>query len=126
MKNDISVLICDDNLAIRTALSRAMKFKKGIEVLAELESFEELERSLDDYKADVILMDVNLAGISGVDGIGALRAVGVETPVIIMSADRRNEQPALDAGASAFFYKGSTDMNELVENIKHAVGSAKH
>ena len=43
-----------------------------------------------------------------------------------MSADRRNEQPALDAGASAFFYKGSTDMNELVENIKHAVGSAKH
>lgn len=119
----VTVLICDDNRSVRTTLARALQLKEGIEVLAEVESFEQLEQQLDDRKPDVILLDVNMAGVSGVEGIKSLRAAGISTPIVVMSADSRNQKPALDAGASAFFYKGSSDLKQLVSDLHHCANA---
>jgi DNA-binding NarL/FixJ family response regulator len=120
---NIGVLICDDNLTVRASLSRALSFKKGVEVLAEISSFDEMEPALEKYQPAVVLLDVNMPGISGIDGLKKLRQAGIDVPVIIMSADQRNREPALEAGVSSFFYKGSTNITELVDDIKAAVGA---
>lgn len=118
----ISVLICDDNDNVRLTLARALKFKKDIRVLGEASSFEELIGAMKTQVPDVILMDVNMSGTDGVEGIKALRGSGDNTPVILMSADERNEDRAGAVGAASFFYKGSIDLATLVENIRAAAG----
>lgn len=118
----VRVVFCDDNEVVRVTLSRALKFKKGIEVVGEVESFEALESVIADAKPDVILLDVNMPGIDGVHGINLLRAAGHDLPIIVMSADKRNEGAAIQAGAAGFFYKGTTDLDELVRTLVSAAG----
>lgn len=119
----VRVLVCDDNERVRLTLVRALSYKPDIEVVGEVGSFEELSDLLVSAAADVILLDVNMPGLSGLEGLTALRADGFSTPVIVMSAESRHEVPALEAGAASFFYKGSTDMNALVGDLRTAAGS---
>ena len=116
----IRVVICDDNEKVRVTLARALKYKSDVEVVGESGSFEELAAQLPTVKAQIVLLDFNLPGLNGVDGIKHLRANGFAVPVIMMSADKRAEGPALQAGAVSFFYKGSTDLTLLVEGIRSA------
>lgn len=119
----IKVLICDDNEPVRVTLARALRYKPGIEVIGEAGSAEELLEIIESLPADVILMDINLPGMTGVEGIAKLREKGIATPVISMSADKRNEVLATSAGATSFFYKGTTDLGVLVADIRSAAGS---
>jgi DNA-binding NarL/FixJ family response regulator len=116
----LRVLVCDDNERVRLTLTRALGYKAGIEIVGEVASFEDLERELPTARPDIVLLDVNMPGMSGVDGLAHLRAAGLTLPVIVMSAERRHEEPALAAGAASFFYKGSTDINALVADIRAA------
>jgi len=116
----VRILLCDDNERVRLTLTRALGYKAGIEVVGEVGSFEELDAELDTTKPDLVLLDVNMPGLSGVDGLASLRARGCTIPVIVMSAEARHREPALAAGAASFFYKGTTDMTALVADIRAA------
>lgn len=95
----------------------------GVEVVATAQSIDDLLALIGGDTPDVLLLDVNLPGLSGIDGLGRIRAAGFTNPVVVMSADRRNEEPALQAGAAAFFYKGTTDLPRLIAEIRRAVTS---
>lgn len=117
---NVRILVCDDNEAVRTTLVRSLKYKRGIEVLGEASTVEELIELLPRTRPDVVVLDVNMPGMTGVEGIKRLRDAGDNTPVVILSADLRNKVPAETAGAASFFYKGSTDIAELIEGIRAA------
>jgi len=120
----VRVLVCDDNERVRLTLVRALTYKPDIEVVGEASSFEEMQTMLPTATPDVLLLDVNMPGMTGVEGLAALRAAGITIPAVIMSAESRHEFPALEAGAASFFYKGSTDMNALVGVIRTAAEAA--
>lgn len=112
----VRVVVCDDNESVLVTLTRALEYREGLEIAAQAESVEELLELVDDARPDVIVLDVNLPGLNGIEGLGELRGRDVRTPVILMSADKRNAEPAEAAGAR-FFYKGTTDLEDLVAEI---------
>lgn len=116
----VRVLVCDDNEPVRVTLARALEYRKGLEVAAEAGDVAEVLEIVPGARPDVIVLDVNLPGLNGIEGLHELRARGIRVPVVLMSADKRNAEPAEAAGAR-FFYKGTTDLEDLVAEIFAAV-----
>lgn len=114
-------MICDDNDRLRRLLVQMLIRQEDLELVGETGSAEDLLELLGGEPPDVILLDVNLPGLNGLEGIASLRGAGYTNPVVVMSADRHNERPARRAGAAAFFYKGSTDIAELFAMVRRAV-----
>ena len=123
MSKNLRILLCDDNTVLRTALVAALSFR-GVDVLGDYDSFEDLAEQFRQLRPDVVLVDINLPGISGTDGIRVMRSKGINVPVVAMSADIRNEPKAIAAGANGFFYKGSTDFAKLVDILRAALAAA--
>lgn len=121
MGDPIRLVICDDNESLRRALVRLLDAKADIEIAGEAGSVEELLALVGANDPGVVLLDVNLPGLSGLDGLARLREQGCKAPVMVMSADRWNQGPAEEAGAAGFFFKGTTDVTELVDGIRSAV-----
>ncbi|HLG01518.1 MAG TPA: response regulator transcription factor [Acidimicrobiia bacterium] len=118
-----TILLCDDNDLLRELLARIIEGADDLALVGQVGSAEELLDMLAGASPDVILLDVNLPGLNGIDGIAPLRDAGYMNPIVIMSADRRNEHLAEAAGAAAFFYKGNTDVGELFSTIRSAIAS---
>lgn len=114
------MVVCDDNEPVRVTLARALEYRERLEVAAEAEDVEEVLELVPSIRPDVIVLDVNLPGLNGIEGLLELRARGLHAPVVLMSADKRNAEPAKAVGAR-FFYKGTTDLDDLVAEIFAAV-----
>lgn len=121
----IGLFVCDDNERVRHALVRMLGGTDDIDIIGEAQSTEELLALLRDSAADAVLLDVNLPGLSGIEGLARLRESGYAKPIVVMSADRRNEGPARDAGAAGFYYKGEADSAALAGVIRLAVAQAR-
>lgn len=119
----LDVVVCDDDDAFRRMLGRAL-VSRGARVRASVTSFEELVEVLATEDPDVVLLDVNLPGIDGIEGLRVLREAGSSVPVVICSADRRFAPAAEAAGAAMFVYKGQLRLVDLVDRIREAAGTA--
>lgn len=117
-------MVCDDNARLRLLLVQTINGQSDVSLVGEASSAEELLELLHDEVPDVVLLDVNLPGLSGLDTIVKLREAGYENPIVVMSADRRNEDAARRLGASAFFYKGTTDIPGLFGVIREVAASS--
>lgn len=120
----VRVMICDDNESVRLTLVRALRYRNGIDLIGHFGRVAQMLEELDRIQPDVIVLDANIPDMSGFDGIRELRRRGVCLPVIVMSADKRNEAPARALGAG-FFYKGSADLDRLTQTIRSAAGSRR-
>lgn len=120
----IRLMVCDDNSRLRLLLVQMINGQSDVDLVGEASSAEELLKLLDGEVVDVVLLDVNLPGLSGLDTIAELREAGYENAIVVMSADRRNEDAARRLGASAFFYKGTTDIPALFGVIREAASSS--
>ncbi|MGE5281119.1 MAG: response regulator transcription factor [Chloroflexota bacterium] len=92
----IRVLIADDSETILLLLRTRLEME-GYEVLTAADGTEVIERMRDAEPApDILLLDAMMPRKSGIDALRELRAAGVQTPVLIVSA----HQDELDAGAA--------------------------
>jgi DNA-binding NarL/FixJ family response regulator len=105
-----SALIIDDHPLFCDALSMTLKAAVGIR---EVRTADRLEAALEiicaGYRPDVIVLDLNLPDVSGLDGLVRLRRAAGRTPVVVVSslADRRIIASAIRAGAAGFVPKHS-------------------
>lgn len=102
-----TVLIVDDHDALRGSLRDWLQHTfPGVAVLSAASVQEALD-TLTRVAADVVLMDIGLPGMNGIEGTRAIRARAPETPVVMLSIldDRAHVAEALDAGAVAFVPK---------------------
>jgi DNA-binding NtrC family response regulator len=102
------VLVIEDDAELRSLLRFALE-RDGHEV-QELPAANELMSSLNDGQiegVDVIVTDIRMPGVSGLDLLASLRAVGSRTPVVVMTAfgDAAERSRALRLGAFAFLDK---------------------
>lgn len=100
-----TILVVDDEAGMRSFLSRALEGKVGS--VATAESAEAGAALLEARHVDLILLDVSLPGISGVEWLKALRAAGNPADVILMTAyaDMETAIAALRSGAADFIVK---------------------
>ncbi len=114
------VLVVEDDDDVRDALDRGLAIH-GFEV-ASVESAEAASTRLAGRPADVLVVDVGLPGMSGIDLCSHLRSAEVDVPILILSArDQVGDRVAgLEAGADDYLVK-PFDLTELVLRLRSLV-----
>lgn len=103
----ISVLIVDDHAIVRSGLSGFLSVQPDIEIVGEAASGEEAIRQVQDTIPDVVLMDLAMPGIDGVEATARVREISPRTQVIVLTSHHGDEFifPAIRAGALSYVLK---------------------
>jgi two-component system invasion response regulator UvrY len=103
----VSVLIVDDQLPFRAVARTVIGLTAGFEVAAEAESGEDAVAIADERVPDLVLMDINLPGINGIEATRRIRAAHPDVAVILLSTYSEADLPAdaRDCGAIAYVHK---------------------
>ena len=122
----ISVSIVEDNDKLRATLARVLNRAEGFRCLSQYANAEDALKDLPQVRPDVVLMDINLPGMNGVQCVRQLKALLPEIQVMMLTVyeDTENIFNALAAGASGYMLK-RTSSKELLEAIQevHRGGS---
>ena len=115
----IRVVVVDDHAILRSGLRKVLEAEADIEVVGEAESAERAVFEALSTKPDVVVMDVVMPGLSGIDGTPAvLRAApGVKVLVLSMQDDPRYVREAFAVGAAGYVLKEAADT-EVVGAIR--------
>jgi len=121
----IRVLIADDHAVLREGMRRLLEQEKDLEIVSEAGDGEEAVRLVSELKPDVVLMDIVMPKLSGVEATKSIKQLSPATNVLILTAysDIRYILGLLEAGACGYLLK-SARSNEIVGAI-HAVHSGE-
>ncbi|MGB3868659.1 MAG: response regulator transcription factor [Flavobacteriales bacterium] len=114
----VHVALFDDSKVIRDSLGTLLSTTPGIGLCGCFPNAERVVERVDACKPDVVLMDIDMPGINGIEAVRLLHAQHPELPVIMLTvfADAERVYAALCAGAMGYLLK-NTDPNELLEAI---------
>jgi DNA-binding NarL/FixJ family response regulator len=117
----ITVMIVDDHDMVRRGASSYLEAQPDISVVAQAGTGEEAVRLAREYVPDVVLMDLVMPGMDGVDATRKVKDVSPRTQIIILTSFHQDEFifPALQAGAISYLLK-DVKATELVEAIRRA------
>jgi DNA-binding NarL/FixJ family response regulator len=122
----ITVSIVEDNDQLRGTLARVIDRAEGFECLSHYGTAEDALKDLPNVRPEVVLMDINLPGMNGVECVRQLKQVLPKTQVMMLTVyeDTENIFNALAAGSSGYMLK-RTPRDELLEAIRevHRGGS---
>ena len=106
----ITLLIIDDHFVVRSGLVASLELEDDLKVVGETDRGEDAAALFDQKKPNVVLMDVQLPGISGIEATTALLREHPEAHVLIFSTFARDEEirSALKAGALGYLQKSSS------------------
>jgi two-component system, NarL family, response regulator len=115
----IRILIADDHPIVREGLHAVLSDQPDLEVVGQAPTGVEAVTLALAYRPDVILMDLRMPGLNGVEAIAAVRAQWAEAHVIVLTTYDGDEDiyRALQAGAQAYLLK-DTPRAELLEAIR--------
>ena len=115
----IRVLIVDDNAAVRVMLSRTLSRQAGLDVMGTVQSGEEACAAAAADPPDVVLMDVRMAGMGGIEAARWLKENVPSARVVGMSADEEGPtaKAMREAGAVEFVPK-TASVDQLVHALK--------
>lgn len=118
MSEKIKVMLVDDHAVVRAGYKMLLKNSPEMEVVIEAESGEEACRYHGEYNPDVVVMDISLPGIGGIEATKRIIAKDPKAKVLVFSMheDVIFVEQALQAGASGYITK-STAPQLLVEAI---------
>ncbi len=115
----ITVFLLDDHALVRTGYRLILQQHLDIQVVGEAETGEEGLQKIRSLKPDVVLCDLHMPGLSGLEITDRLSRSGSQTKVVIVSVQLDGPMPKrlIDAGASGYLGKGC-DADELVRAIR--------
>jgi two-component system invasion response regulator UvrY len=123
----IKVILCDDHALIRRGVRDTLSDAPDIEVVAEAGDYGELRSRLRDASCDVLVLDINLPGRSGLDVLHALKDEGSTIRVLVVSMYPEDQYAirALRAGAYGYVNKGG-DPALLVTAVRTVAQGRKY
>jgi two-component system, NarL family, nitrate/nitrite response regulator NarL len=111
----VGVLVVDDSLVFRTGMTRAVQACAGMELIGEAESGEAALRAVAELDPDIVILDLRMPGLDGIEVVRALRAQDPPPAcrVLLISAtlDDALEAEAIAAGADACLSKAESRAN---------------
>ncbi len=115
------VLLIDDHALVRKGIEELLR-SRGVRVVASVSSGEEGVRRARELPADVILLDIKMPGMTGIETLRQLRANGVATPVVMLTMSREDADlsAALRGGAQGYLLK-DIEPEELVPALEAAL-----
>lgn len=121
MEEPIKVLLVDDHEMVRIGLAAVLGTEDGIEVVGEAGSGEEGIRLAQEYNPDVVLMDLVMEGMDGIETTRQLLKLYPDCKVIVLTSylDDEKMYPVIEAGAFSYLLKTSR-ANEVADAIRAA------
>ncbi len=121
MSTPISVIIVDDHAVVREGLRAYLDALPGFVVLAEAESGKRAVQLTEEHIPDVVLMDLVMDEMDGVEATRRVRQVSPRTQVVVLTSYHQDEHifPALQAGAISYVLK-DIKMEDLAEAVRRA------
>ena len=115
----IKVILCDDHALIRRGIRDTLADADDIDVVGEAADYGELRTLMRDRSCDVLVLDINLPGRSGLDVLHVLKEEGSLLKVLVVSMYPEDQYAmrALKAGASGYLNKGS-DAAQIVAAVR--------
>ncbi len=115
------ILLYDDNEALRHSLEELISEEPGLEFMAGISNAETVETDIKSINPDVVLMDIDMPHINGVEAVRRIRKIRSELPVIMLTVfdDNENIFNAICAGASGYILKrfASEEITEAIRNV---------
>lgn len=121
----IGVMLVDDHAVVRMGFRLLLEGSRDIKVITEAESGEEAVRRFAEAKPDVVVMDISMPGIGGLEAIDRILAKDPGVKILVLSAheDAMHARRVLKAGAAGYLTKRSA-AEELIRAI-HQVYQGK-
>jgi len=120
----LTIMIVDDHPLMRRGIRQLLALEPRLEVVAEANNGTEALAEARRLSPDVILLDLNMKGMSGLDTLKALRNEGIAARILILTvSDARNDIYAMvDAGADGYLLKDSEPELLLAQIMRGAKG----
>lgn len=118
----IRILIVDDHEMVRLGISSFLSTEEDMEVVGEAANGLDAIKLVEEHKPEVILMDLVMPVMDGIETTRKIKEIHPEGKVIILTSFIDDQQvfPAIEAGAFSYLLK-STKANEIAEAIRNAV-----
>jgi len=122
----IRVFIVDDHPVVRDGIAAVLNAEPDVEAVGTADSAEEMLDAIERVRPDVVLLDLALPGMSGVEAAARLNRLAPRVPVVVFSAHDDDDAivAAVGAGARGYVVKGAPGA-EIVRAVRevHAGGS---
>jgi len=121
MTHSISILVVDDHEVVRQGIRAYLSAQPGFEVTGEAGSGAEAVRLAGELVPDVVLMDLLMPGMDGIEATRQVRKISPHTQVVVLTSFHEDEHifPVLRAGAVSYLLK-DVKMEELAEAVRRA------
>ena len=124
MKQQTRILIVDDQLSIRNGLDSFLRLCQGIEVVDKASNGQEAIKLVDTYHPDVVLMDIQMPVMDGLETIRRIKGQYEDVRVVALTMYQSDRTEALRAGADDSLVKGcaSKDLLGAIKKNKNDNG----
>jgi len=122
MSECIRIVVVDDHTLFRRGLVGLLSEMESFQVVGEAANGRDALNILETESPDIVLLDVNMPGMGGVETLAALRKKGVETPVLMLTISQHEEDliGAIRAGANGYLLKNA-EPETLQLTIKQVI-----
>lgn len=127
MTTPLTVLIVDDHFVVRSGLVAALEVEDDIKVIGEAKRGDEALEAYRRWQPGVVLMDLQLPGLSGVQATAALHTHDPQARILVYSTFTHDDevQSALDAGAAGYVQK-SASRDELLTALRQVAAGGNY
>jgi len=118
MSEPIRILLVDDHKIVRQGVRAFFDALEGIEVIGEAGSGAEAVKMVEERVPDVVLMDLIMPGMDGVEATRLAKSISPRTQIVVLTSYHDDEHifPALQAGALSYILK-DVEMDELADAV---------
>ncbi len=123
----VRVLLVDDHAVLRSGLRLLLEREEGLEPVGEAGSAEEALRALPRLTPDVVVIDIEMPGIGGLEGVTKIRERAPDAHLLVLSMhdQARDVRRAFDAGAHGYLPKAAAD-EDLVRAIRAVAAGERY
>ncbi|MEY2412047.1 MAG: hypothetical protein QOD84_653 [Acidobacteriaceae bacterium] len=117
--DSIKILIVDDHPVVRTGLTNMLGTQSGFHVIGAVATGQEAIEALKAHSIDLLLLDLRMPGMNGIETLHAIKKLGLRTRVIVLTSFETDEDiyRAVHAGAEGYLLKNTSQV-EMVDAIR--------
>jgi two-component system, NarL family, response regulator len=124
---NIRILVVDDHPVVRAGLTSMLATQSGMEVVGAVSSGEEAIEMLERHRLDIVMLDLRMPGVNGIDTLLTIKRKEIPVHVIVLTSYETDEDiyRAIQAGAQGYLLK-NTSQKEMVDAIRAVSAGSRY